>query len=49
MTFFPYHQCITKDHIDAVEGLVGKVQRFGLAVEVSLRCLRPHIEETCLK
>ena len=45
----PYHQAITEDHIGAIERLVGKVQRDGLAVEVALWAPWSPIKETLLK
>lgn len=47
--FIPYHQTITENHIGAIERLVGKVQRDGLAVEVTLWGVWSPIEETLLK
>lgn len=44
----PYHQSVTENHVGAIERLVGEVQRHGLAVEITLRGLRP-IEETLLE
>jgi len=45
----PYHQTITKDHIGAIERLIGKVQRDGLAIEVALWAHWSPIKETLLK
>ena len=43
----PYHQTITQNHVSAIDGFVGEVQRDGLAIEVVHRTLG--IEETCLE